>query len=579
MAEEELTYEYQLDKIMARVTRYRADGIVPESFLMPTFLKYFPMVMEPGVLTDVNWNNISGSFVWSPVLLMTYVDNEVLLAMSRQWVWEADTPEGYHPRRSLAMVKLYPSAPVYVLTTVYGPAIQERLQFLTAFTDLHNLQMEAAALIYMPKNCIYMPEPSSGDHYTLLPLARDKNICIGVLSSFMAAKLMVSSTHSSSGMGVHLKLPGRFGPDLDSDDLFSEPALHRGPIWKNADFIVRGDDRRPLLENGAMETPIKVAQADQYTPLSCTALTNVGYEPKFANDAFTFRETVAEMWQRLDRTKAEAAEQKPAKPMITEECHQEALAAAHPPMYASKTSNIMVAPILGVEFIDAAKYQSFLGINLDKGEEVTTASAGSLAQAPKDSVAMKTEPPPAETKTGVGGAKCPPDPECLCEVLGQMNNSLEHLERGYFNCFHETVKATREVLADINEVDATYVYTVLVVMGKWQKDVTLTIADMHTDDCVVWDTKRNAIDEATQEFGEACEASCIKHAIAREARQRAVVEGDEKDPVIELLDQVLIKTREAANKAVEAFQKQFEEAPNTYQYWSAMLTTLFPSSA
>ena len=37
------------------------------------------------------------------------------------------------------------------------------------------------------------------------------------------------------------------------------------------------------------------------------------------------------------------------------------------------------------------------------------------------------------------------------------------------------------MLADINEVDATYVDTVLVAMGKWQKDITLAIADMHTD--------------------------------------------------------------------------------------------------
>ena len=327
------------------------------------------------------------------------------------------------------MVKLYPSVPVYALTTVYVPTVQERLQFLTTLTSLHSLQMEAAALIYMPKNCIYMPEPSSGDHFTLLPLAGDKNISIGVLSSFTAAKLMVSSTHGS--IGVHLKLPGRFGPDLDSDDLFSEPALCHGPIWKNADFIVRGDDGRPVLENGdlvAMESPIKVAPVDQYMPLSCAALTNVGYEPKFANDAFAFRETVVEMQQRLDRTKAEAAEQKQAEPMITEECHQEALAAAHAPMYASKTSDITVAPIPGMEFIDAAKYQSFLGIKQDKGEEVATVSAGSPAQAPKDSAAMKTKPPLAETMTGVGGATGPPDPECLCEALGWMNNSLEHLE-------------------------------------------------------------------------------------------------------------------------------------------------------
>ena len=236
MAEEELPYEYQLDEITAQVTGYRVDGIAPESFLTPTFLKYFPVVMDSGVLTGVNWNNISGLFIQSLVLPMTYIDNDILLAMSRQWVWDADTPEGYHPRRSLAMVKLYPSAPVYALTTVYVPTVQERMQFLHALTGLHTLQMEAAALIYMPKNCMYMPEPSSGDHYTLLPLTGDKNICIGVLSSFVAAKLMVSSTQS--GMGVHLKLPGRFGPNLDSDDLFSEPALCRGPIWKNANLIV-----------------------------------------------------------------------------------------------------------------------------------------------------------------------------------------------------------------------------------------------------------------------------------------------------------------------------------------------------
>ena len=205
---------------------------------MPSFQKYFPVVMEPGVLTDVNWNNISGLFVWSLVLLMTYVDNDVLMAMSKPRVWETDTNERYHLQRSLAMVKLYPSAPVYALTTVYVPTMQERLKFLTTLSGLHSLQMEAVALIYMPKNCMYMPEPSSGDHYTLLPLTGDQDICIGVHSTFSAAKLMMASTHSNSGMGVHLKLPGRFGPDLGNDGLISELALCRGPIWKNADFVV-----------------------------------------------------------------------------------------------------------------------------------------------------------------------------------------------------------------------------------------------------------------------------------------------------------------------------------------------------
>ena len=122
------------------------------------------------------------------------------------------------------------------------------------------------------------------------------------------------------------------------------------------------------------------------------------------------------------------------------------------------------------------------------------------------------------------------------------------------------VKATREVLADINKIDATYVDTVLMAMAKWQKDVTLVITDMYTDDCVVWDAKRNAIDEATQKFRETCEASRIKRAAAREAHQKAVVAGNEKDPVIELLDWLLVKTRQVANRAMENFQKQFKEA-------------------
>ena len=124
MADEELPYEHQLYEIATCVNKYRADDIQPESFLMPTFLKYFPVVMEPGVLPGVKWNNISGLFVRSPVLLMTYVDRDMLLAMSKQHIWDATTPEGYHPRYSLAIVKLYPANPVYALTTIYLPSVQ-----------------------------------------------------------------------------------------------------------------------------------------------------------------------------------------------------------------------------------------------------------------------------------------------------------------------------------------------------------------------------------------------------------------------------------------------------------------------
>ena len=251
---------------------------------------------------------------------MTNVDNDTLLAMSHQRIWEAESLDLFHPRRCLAVVKLFPAAPMYAMATVYVPTIQERLCFLTALAGLHQLQMEVAALVYMPKNCTYMPKPSSGNHYTLLPLTGDKNINIGALSSFAAAKLTVASKHSGSNMGVHLKLPSNFSLLLDGDDLISESALSHGPLWKNEELILCGEDRQPLLVSGetmAMEAPIKVVPVDQFMPLQCVALTNVGYEPKFVNDVFAFKEIVTEMQQHLE-AKTEVKKKEPPELVITE---------------------------------------------------------------------------------------------------------------------------------------------------------------------------------------------------------------------------------------------------------------------
>ena len=67
------------------------------------------------MLMDINWNNISGLFFRSPVLLMTYIDSDVLVAMSHQHVWDAELPESYHPHCCLAMVKLFINSSVYAL--------------------------------------------------------------------------------------------------------------------------------------------------------------------------------------------------------------------------------------------------------------------------------------------------------------------------------------------------------------------------------------------------------------------------------------------------------------------------------
>ena len=310
----------------------------------------------------------------------------------------------------------------------------------------------------------------------------------------------------------------------------------------------------------AMESLIKVALVDQFTPLQCPALTNVGYEPKFANDAFTFRETVTEMRQCLNREKAAAAEKKPPEPMITDERHWEALATARTPMFASESSDIQVVFPPGSESVDPVKYCAFLGVKEGPGEGAATTSTGAMAQTPQDMATIMVAPMLANIVTAGGDTNPPSNPECLCEALPQMTDSLEHLEKGYLDCFNATVAATRGVLVNMNEVDATYINTVLEAMTKWQATIALAITDMHTDDCAIWDAKHVAIDKATETFGKVCEASRLKRAAAHEAHCKAIVEGEEKDPVIELLDKVLAKKREAANLAVVAFQKQFQEA-------------------
>ena len=165
----------------------------------------------------------------------------------------------------------------------------------------------------------------------------------------------------------------------------------------------------------------------------------MAYEPKFANDTFAFQETVTEMRQRLNRAKADSVKTKPPKPVVTDDVHQEALAMARTPMFTSKSSNIEVAAMLGVEFVDPVKYWAFIGARSDLGEDAAIASMGPVTRADQDMVTVSTATAGDKVITADEvtnpqhrrDANHPCDPTRLYEVLGQMNNSLEHLEQGY----------------------------------------------------------------------------------------------------------------------------------------------------
>ena len=142
----------------------------------------------------------------------------------------------------------------------------------------------------------------------------------------------------------------------------------------------------------------------------------MGCEPKFTNDAFTFKETVMEMWQCLDKAKTEVKK-------ITEEQHKAALASARAPMFASKSSDIAVVMPEGVDSVDPAKYRAFLGVKEDQWEKVVMVSTGIPAQPPQGSAATKVTYVPVTHATAKGDTNADCDPTRLCKVLGMMNKS------------------------------------------------------------------------------------------------------------------------------------------------------------
>ena len=114
-------------------------------------------------------------------------------------------------------------------------------------------------------------------------------------------------------------------------------------------------------------------------------------------------------------------------------------------MFTSKSSDIQVVMPEGMESVDPVKYHIFLGVGpmpdsgmsttskQAQGEQAVTASTGAPAQHPQGlAVTQATEAPTTgRTPTGGSGAEC--DPTCLCEVLGLMTNSLEHLQDRYLS--------------------------------------------------------------------------------------------------------------------------------------------------
>ena len=304
----ELPYEPQQHEIRQQVNFKHSNGWGPVQYLSPNFLTRFPLAMSSAEnFEGLSWNDVSGLFRHRDAIPITFIDEDRLVEEVRLNVFDKKTPTDFAERRSLALFKPATEEVLfYGLTVVYLPSRQQRLTMGSALEAVFKTEGNAIALAGMPKDCsdcAYMPEPSNGEHYTLLPVSGDAAVTHGLVGDFAAAQLAKGSVHLQIGSQTEVKLPGSFTHDSGNSGLVDEEVYQRGPIWANKNLVERDEDDTPVIRNGrtvAIEREVRVAGIDVYTDTKVhKPLTLVACLPKHLLDDDEFTESVSEMEARI----------------------------------------------------------------------------------------------------------------------------------------------------------------------------------------------------------------------------------------------------------------------------------------
>ena len=165
---------------------------------------------------------------------------------------------------------------------------------------------DCIVLVSTPTKPMFSPQPRGGKHLTLLPISSDPDVDRGPLHSFVATTLPIASREGhGSDMPVRVNLPPCFESlKQPKMELIWEPALARGPLWKNTHFIehnasgeiVPGQTGKPLCQELTinMASPggkLEYTSTERGRPLP---LTLVACCPSWDN-YFDLSETVTEM--------------------------------------------------------------------------------------------------------------------------------------------------------------------------------------------------------------------------------------------------------------------------------------------
>ena len=533
--------------------------------MSPNFLTRFPLAMSSAEnFEGLSWNDVSGLFRRRDAIPVTFIDEDRLVEEVRLNVFDKKSPTDFTERRSLALFKVVTEEGLfYGLTVVYLPSCQQRLTMASALEAVFKTEGNAVALAGMPRDCsdcAYMPEPSNGKHYTLLPVSGDAAITHGPVGDFAAAQLAKGSVHLQIGTHTEVKLPGSFTHDSRNSGLVDEEVYQRGPIWENKNLVERNEDDTPAIRNGrtvTIEREVMVAGIGVYTDTKVhKPLTLVACPPKHSPDDDEFTESVSEMeacivGQIEEERKAQWEERVGrGKPQEGETDVKDAATAAGDPS-AIPGTNLHVLPP------DGATMQHFPQV----GQPVVD-----LTGAPDDRAAAANQGLQATQPPGVTGGRGAQisDEELASQLtmfqcLDAMNRDLYILEEGYFQCVDAVRKVVKQISADLDALEDAYVKSVMASLAKWQATGANALQAMHTASVQEWDTRHKELIKATVEFRNECLEADTEQSKGMTELYKQIADGTHQDPAVAIIEASSEETRKIMDKTSEEYHEAIKK--------------------
>ena len=469
----ELPFEVQRHEARQRATFKASNGFSATKYLTPNFLTHFPVVMESTEDEEhLTWNEVSGLFWRRDTIPATFMDAALLVEQVDLDVFGKPDME-VAECCVLALFKLVTQeGEEYALTVIYIPYHQKRMHMKDALQAVYTTTGNAVALVGMPKDprqYAYMPEPTNGEHYTLLPVCGDVGTTSGPVSDFAAAMLTKGSTHYRVNKRVVVKLPGSFTQDTTSRGLIDEEVFDRGSIWTNKELVEIGLDGIPVVVNGrtvAIEREIIVSKMDVYTDTTAFhPLTLVACEPGYEPDYAEFTESLPEMQARVEGkmdVEWEAQRQERICHMQEDEGRATGMdtTPAPPDPSAIPGTDLHIVTPPGVVMQDFSKTgQVVMDLTESTDKEASTGNVGGQA--------TKLQGATGGSKAGAQISDAELSARLLMfKCLDLMTKDQNILEDGYYKCVEAVRGVVKEVSADLDDIENAYVAAIMKGLGE-----------------------------------------------------------------------------------------------------------------